>query len=527
MRGRPPFVSSGMIQALTRRTLLGALAACVARDRPVARPRFELRPGEHYFHVDGRAAFVLGRNPAGMNPQAFDRHFASAAAAGERFVRIHFTFLPETEQAGEVDAGMLYAWDAILDAAELRGLAVLPVLGVWADWNDGSAHEAWHAWDRNPFNQALGGPAARPGELFEDTFCRQLWMKRIETLVRRWSPRRAIVAWEIFSELDLVTGASEQRAVEFTRRAAGVIRAVDPMRRPVTASQAGMNEWPELLCDDALDFVAIHPYGGRLDDLILSGVRQRLRKYGKPVLIGESGLDAAAPRQTLDVAARAEFGVRHAVWAAMVSGAMNGRMLWWQDGYDVFEKVDLETSYREVAASAAAFVRDLDFAGFVPVDCAVSDGLKGAMIGNDRVRLGWFRDSTCEPPDWPVRSVEGQTLQMAGSWWIEFVDPVTNTAAGSQRMDGRMALPAFQDSIALRATALGACRAFCVDGLRAFCLYIPGREPRQRPPKRDPSNSRPTHCRRAPRGAHAWQHNPDADTEARKLPLATPEPVVF
>ena len=57
---------------------------------------------------------------------------------------------------------MLKSWDAVLDAAEKHGLAVLPVLGVWADWNDGSKKETWHRWDHNPFNVERGGPAKRP-----------------------------------------------------------------------------------------------------------------------------------------------------------------------------------------------------------------------------------------------------------------------------------------------------------------------------------------------------------------------------
>ena len=66
--------------------------------------------------------------------------------------------------------------------------------------------------------------------------------------LRHWSHRRAIVGWEIFSELDLVTGAAEARAVLFAERAAAVIRAADSWKRPVAASQAGINEWPKLHC---------------------------------------------------------------------------------------------------------------------------------------------------------------------------------------------------------------------------------------------------------------------------------------
>ncbi len=426
------------------------------------RPRLELRAGEKYFRVGGLPAFVLGRNPAGKNPRAYNAHFQSAARAGEGFMRIHFTFSPRGEKAGQIDGAVLQGWDKILNSAEKHGLAVLPVLGVWADWNDGSRKETWHAWGKNPFNVAHGGPAKRPGELFDDTPCRKLWLKRLEQFVTHWSRRRAVVAWEIFSELDLVTGATEERAVEFIRRARGVVRKADPWKRPVTASQAGINEWPKLLRSPALDFIEVHPYaggnyGGRLDELIIFVVRQRLRKYGKPVLLGECGLDSAPPRGTLDAAARAPVAIRHAIWASVVSGAMNGRMLWWQDGYDQFEKADLCRHYHPAAAPAAALVRGVDFAGFGPISCDLPATLKGAVIGNEKIRLGWFRDARCGPPHWPTRPVAGQsvTVPAAGqSWEVEFFDPAIGRSMGKKERNSpkkclQITLPEFQGSIAV------------------------------------------------------------------------------
>lgn len=426
-------------------------------------PKIELRPGERYFRVDGRPMFVLGRNPAGTSPEAFEDHFRHTAAAGERMVRIHFTYSPPSEKAGEIDAGMLKAWDAILDRAEKHRMVVLPVLGVWADWNDGSNKETWHAWDKNAFNAQRGGPARLPSELFDDTPCRKLWLGRLETIVKHWSPRKNIVGWEIFSELDLVTGATEQRAVAFVEKAAAVIRAADPSKRPITASQAGVNQWPSLLKSPAMDFIQVHPYAdgpnkGRLDDLIVSSVRQRLRNYGKPVLIGECGLSAMPPRGTLDVAAWAQVGIRHAIWASVVSGAMNGRALWWQDGYDQFEKADLCRHYHRAAEVAAAFVAEVDFTGFVPVDCTPSQGLRGAMIGNDTVRLGWFRDARCEPPEWPTKATVGQSITMdvpGETWEVEMIDPMTGKTIEVRRLavqggQLRIDLPEFEGSIALR-----------------------------------------------------------------------------
>ena len=157
-------------------------------------------------------------------------------------------------------------------------------------------------------------------------------------------------------------------------------------------------------------------------------VRRRLKKYGKPVLLGECGLDSAPPRGTLDAAAQAQVGVRHAIWASVVSGAMNGRMLWWQDGYDRFEKADLCGHYHDAAAPAAAFVRGVDFTGFEPIQCELSPRLKGAVIGNEQMRLGWFCDTRCGPPNWPMNPLAGQTVTLSASgksWRVEFFDPAT------------------------------------------------------------------------------------------------------
>ena len=98
-------------------------------------------------------------------------------------------------------------------------------------------------------------------------------------MVRRWRNRPNIVAWEIFSELDLVTGATEKSALKFVQRASGVVRKRDPAGRPVTASLSGIQEWPNVFSDDAIDLIQVHPYAnhhkcrGQLDRMIIESVR--------------------------------------------------------------------------------------------------------------------------------------------------------------------------------------------------------------------------------------------------------------
>jgi hypothetical protein len=426
-------------------------------------PRFELRPGENFFRVDGNPTFVLGRNPVGTSAEAFEEHFRNIAANGERMARIHFTYMLTDENPGEISTGMLYVWDQVLDAAEKYGLAVLPVLDVWSNWNNGSGGVLieWSQWNNNPFK--ISAKAQSPNDLFNNTPCRNLWLQRLEKFVKHWSNRRAIIGWEIFSELDLVTGATEDQAVPFIERAAEVIRANDPWKRPITASLAGIDDWPKLSKSSALNFLEIHPYAsggfkGQLDSLIISTVRQRLNKYGKPVLIGENGLSASSRHGTLDIAARANTGIRNAIWASVVSGAMNGRMLWWHDGYDMFEKVDLCSQYQNLAAPAVEFVHAIDFSGFVPVSCVLSDGLIGAMIGNGKSFLGWFHDFLCVPPNWPNNKMVGQTVTVdvsGNSYQVKFFDTLTGKLIGEDRFSAQVGriniiLPEFSGSIAIR-----------------------------------------------------------------------------
>jgi Cellulase (glycosyl hydrolase family 5). len=445
--------------------------SCSSEHEPITQsgngPRFELYKGENFFRIDGKQAFVLGRNPVGTSAEAYEEHFRNIAANGERIARIHFTYMPTDENPGEISEGMLYVWDQVLDAAEKYGVAVLPVLDVWSNWNNGSGGVPmeWTRWNNNPFE--INKKAQSPNDLFNNTPCRNLWLQRLEKFVKHWSNRRAIIGWEIFSELDLVTGATEDQAVPFVERAAEVIRANDPWKRPITASLAGIDDWPRFSKSSALDFLEIHPYAsggfkGQLDSLIISTVRQRLVKYGKPIFIGESGLSASSPHGTLDVATHSNIGIRNAIWASVVSGAMNGRMLWWHDGYDMFEKVDLCCQYQQAAAPSAEFVHAIDFNGFVPISCALSNGLMGAMIGNGKSFLGWFRDVQCVPPNWTINKMVGQTVAVDVSgnlWQVAFFDTTTGEQISERQLTAQaggihIVLPEFIGSIAIRLKSL-------------------------------------------------------------------------
>jgi hypothetical protein len=132
----------------------------------------------------------------------------------------------------------------------------------------------------------------------------------MQTLVKHWQSRRNIPAWEIFSEIDLASGGTEPAGTAFMNLAASMIRASDPAHRPVTASLADDDRWPNFYRTAEIDFINIHPYptDSRLDRFVVTGVRQFLTAYKKPVLIGDS--DLIDPTKNPD-ADKALIGVRH------------------------------------------------------------------------------------------------------------------------------------------------------------------------------------------------------------------------
>src|SRR5690606_1322192 len=141
-----------------------------------------------------------------------------------------------------------------------------------------------------------------------------------------------VIAWEIFSELDLASGVSEASATAFVERAHAVVRASDPWR-PAFASTSDLppiegRPWQALWDSPGNDLVSIHPYAADLDRVATARAREVWHSTSKPVLIGESGLDAAAPDgTTLTSAPRAAVGLEHALWAELVSGAASARAL--------------------------------------------------------------------------------------------------------------------------------------------------------------------------------------------------------
>jgi hypothetical protein len=436
-------------------------------------PMISLKKGDFYFSIDGRQSFLYSRNVAGSETSNYDQLLDWTSAGGSKFVRIHLdSFGMGYIKTGIMDESWAMKWESVFDKAASDGVNVIPVFGVWYDWN--IKDDLF--WKNNPLNEKNGGPAKTPVELLiSDSPTQKIWYQWMKTVVERWQGRENILAWEIFSEVNLVSGATESQGISFVNNAASIIRNADSFHRPVSASLAENSGWTNFYSSDGIDFTNFHPYplSGDLDAAIITGANSMLAAYQKPVMIGESGLSFELPDRnppTLTTADRADIGIKHAIWAAVVSGAMNGRSLWWEDGVAIyFPSVGWTflNKYSDIELPAAKFVSDVDFSGFKPMTTQSSGPVFGAVIGNEKMAIGWYRDAGCKPPLWslqPVISNQTVTIALPGStpaWRVDFYNTKTGMdIVGSETVTRKgnsitITLPDFSDDIAFKLYSQG------------------------------------------------------------------------
>ena len=432
-------------------------------------PGITLKKGDFYFGIEGTQDLIFSRNLAGYQPSQYYQLLDLTKTGGSQLVRIQLdSFGMGYTTSGAVDETWVNKWEQVFDKAYANGIYIIPVFSGWFDWNAGSGYSTWKS---NPLNNANGGPAKTPAELFQsDSTTQKLWLKWVKTLIDRWQTYKNIAAWEIFSEVNLASGGSESAGIDFVNKAVAIIRTSDPSHRPISASLAEVGNWPNFYHRASIDFVNIHPYppSGQLDRYIISSVHQVLATYQKPVLIGESGLSAETPDSnppTLTTAVNASLGIKHAIWAGVVSGALNSRALYWEDGFAVYFpalNMPFIQKYADADLPASNFIRGVDFSGFKPLTSQSSKTIFGSVVGNEKMVIGWFRDATCEPPDWnlqPVISKQTITIIVPGlttNWQVDFYNTKIGTDIISSALVTRkgdlitITLPDFSDDIAFK-----------------------------------------------------------------------------
>jgi hypothetical protein len=350
------------------------------------------------------------------------------------------------------------AWqlDRVIEAARRHGIVVQLVLSN-PEWGD------------NPYNAANGGPLATPADMFTDPTARALFKRRLRYIVARWGYAPNLI-WELWNEVDL-SGGDVASIVAWHEEMAGFLAATDTARHLRTTSTFAhwdftrpTPRYDALWALPELDVVQLHVYAMGTDHavnfttLLPRVVPLVADRYGKPVLVGEAGVDWRGPDQT-NLADPTGQGLHEMVWSGVFSGSVGSAMTWWWD--TVIEPKDQYPSFDGLVAllDGIAFDREQ----FEPTSATFTSttgvAVQALTLRGTTTTLVWVRN----PTDWwrnpdPSR-VEGASIPAlpAGEWDLTWYDPYTGAASGAVTVHvnggdpAPLAVPPFHGEIALRA----------------------------------------------------------------------------
>ncbi|MGV3617457.1 MAG: cellulase family glycosylhydrolase [Fimbriimonas sp.] len=307
--------------------------------------RVSPRDGRYFALDDGRPYWPIGTNlgwASARGTRDYDAWIPTFARSGANWGRLwlapHWTTLalerPRTPEdglgIGQYDLGNAWRLDHVVDLAERHGMRLALCVESYNVLRD---RINWPEWERSPLNRANGGPLGRPEDFWSSPEMDRLNRMKLRYLVARWGASPAVMTWELWNEVDGVTGYDAARVRDWHARSARYLRSIDPYRHLITTSFGG---YGEAAGDEAtfrlseMDYAQSHRYE---DPDLAEGVARahaRLGKLGKPHFVGEIGADASGPRAEED---KEGLQIHDPLWASIAVGASGAAMPWWWDSY--------------------------------------------------------------------------------------------------------------------------------------------------------------------------------------------------
>ena len=216
---------------------------------------------------------------------------------------------------GEMSPAVLRKWDAIVAAADKAGVRFQLTLFHHGPWST----RVNSNWGENPWNAKNGGWLSTPSEFFTDPKARSLSRAWLRYAVARWGHSPAIMAWELFNEVEWCDPFYENRGAivgTWHDEMADYLRPLDPYRHLVTTSSR-----LDLPIYRRMDYLQPHGYPPSVEAFVAAAP-----KLDKPFFFGEVGpgrLDGSRPVQ---VAA-----IRDGIYTALLTGQAGAAQFWTWD----------------------------------------------------------------------------------------------------------------------------------------------------------------------------------------------------
>ena len=303
--------------------------------------------GRHFVLTTGERFFPLGANRCWgdiRQSEAYLEDMEALARSGASVIRVWLApwWLPVEKRRGIYDQAACARLDAILAEADRLGLKI--ILCIEQHGNFEPPGNEIGRWPEHPYNAANGGPCRTVRHFFSGAEARRLFRNRLRYLVARCSYSTAIMAWELFNEVEWVPlehgGFWNNRWVveDWHFEMSAFFRKTDPFGHLV-ATSADVDLQLRLISRKAVDFVQVHVY----DDTdpferIIEVVADVRGKVTVPVVVGEFGRKKGKPGGNY---------VTRGIFAAFLAGG-SGALPWLQDEKDVaahYERIKTARSF--------------------------------------------------------------------------------------------------------------------------------------------------------------------------------------
>jgi len=275
----------------------------------------------------GRFYFPLGHNLGWQNPNLppLTDQIALMGEHGLNWSRIwacHWDgknpFWPQDNsklERGRLWEPALQKWDSVVAASEKHGVPFQFVLfhhGLFSSRVNPN-------WPDHPWNAKNGGFLGDAADFFTDTRARNLAKAWLRYAVARWGHSPAIMAWELFNEVEWVDARYADRWDDITKwhdEMAGYLRSIDPYRHLVASSST----MEPLSYYRSMDFYQPHTY----PPSVWSAIAGAVPVSDKPYFFGEYGPGSYDPEKERDV-------IRDGIWGGVVGGHAGAGQYWYWD----------------------------------------------------------------------------------------------------------------------------------------------------------------------------------------------------
>ena len=285
---------------------------------PVNTNRFITSDGRRYFPVGHNVAWDVNSstNVVGL--------FAKLGGTRENWSRVWMNDWdgknldwPKPGPFGQLNLTVAQKWDGIVSAAEQAGVYFQLTFQHHGQYSTNVDPE----WNSNPYNAANGGFLTNAVQFFTNTTAKALTKRKLRYAVARWGYSPAIMAWELFNEVQFtqaaqagqwnIIGAWHDEMAQF-------IRSQDPYHHLITtSSDVTQPIWNQC------DYYTHHDYPSDLISALADPIGVPTGKPVKPIFGAECGLDNTP-----------HLGVNAPIWAGLMGAQAGNSQPWWWDRID-------------------------------------------------------------------------------------------------------------------------------------------------------------------------------------------------